>query len=138
MIAPDSSVLIAGAEPRHPFFVAATTALTEVRESGVLIAHTLAETFSVLTGPSYRRSGHRVVEFLEQFLVRDPIGVTPAQYPAALVELSTVGIAGGALYDGLIGLGARHQRVTLVSFDRRAAGTYRRCRVDFRLMLQDA
>ena len=137
MIAPDSSVLIAGADPRHPFFDDAATALLEVRDSGVLIAHTLAETYSVLTGPTYRRPGHRVLEFLAQLLRRDPIGIPPESYPDALTELAAAGIAGGALYDGLIALGARRQHATLVSLDQRAAGTYRRCGIDFRLLLPE-
>ncbi len=137
MIAPDSSVLIAGADPQHPFFDAAVSALLEVRDRGVVVAHTLAESYSVLTGPNYRRSGLRVSEFLQQFLKHDPIGIAPDHYPAALDELAAAGISGGALYDGLIALGARAHHATLVSFDRRAAGTYRRAQVEFRLLLPE-
>lgn len=137
MIAPDSSVLIAGADPRHPFFEAALAALIEVRDRGVLIAHTLAETHAVLTGPAYRRPGARVTEYLEQFLGRDPVGIPPLRYPIALAELADAGVSGGALYDGLIALGAREGEATLLSLDRRAAPTYRRCQVDYRLLMPE-
>jgi hypothetical protein len=137
LIAPDSSVLVAGADPHHPFFGVAAAVLVEVRERGVLIAHTLAETHSVLSGPAYRRTGRRVAEYLEQFLRRPPIGVAPADYPAALAELASSGVVGGAVYDGLIALGAKAGGASLVSLDRRAVRTYRRCGVDFRVLLAE-
>jgi predicted nucleic acid-binding protein len=135
--APDSSVLIAGADPSHPFFEAARAALVEVRRDGRLVAHTVAETFSVLTAGAYAHPPGRVVEYLRQFCARAPIGIAPAGYPSAIEELARAGVAGGATYDGLIALAAREGGVALVSLDRRASTTYGRCGIDFRLLLPD-
>jgi predicted nucleic acid-binding protein len=49
-------------------------------------------------------------------------------------ELSALGIAGGAVYDGLIALTARAAGAELVSLDRRAAETYERCGASVRLL----
>ena len=134
LIAPDSSVLIAGADPNHPFSKQATAVLVEVRDRGRLVAHTLAETYAVLSSAAYNHSPTRIVEYLRQFLDRAPIGVSPARYPRAVAELARSGIFGGAVYDGLIALGARDAGIALVSLDRRAVPAYRRCGVDFRLL----
>lgn len=138
MIAPDTSVLVAGADPRHPFHEEAAAALAEVRDCGALVAHTLAEAHAVLTGARYARSGRRVGEYLAQFLVNAPVGVAPGDYPEALGRLTAAGIEGGALYDGLIALGALTGGATLVSLDRRAARTYDLCGVDYRLVMPDS
>lgn len=135
MTAPDTSVLIAGYDPTHPFFDRAIAALGTVREEGALVAHTLAEAHAVLTGAAFGRSGAHLAEYVGQFLDRPPIGLSPADYPRAIARLISAGVEGGALYDGLIALGAKSGGATLVSLDRRAARTYRLCDVDFRLLL---
>ncbi|MGH2990358.1 MAG: PIN domain-containing protein [Solirubrobacterales bacterium] len=134
MIAPDSSVLIAGADPEHPFSRQATAALVEVRDRGRIVAHTLAETYAVLSSTAYERAPIRVAEYLSQFLDRAPVGVTPERYPEAIMGLARSGIGGAAVYDGLIALGARDAGIGLVSLDRRASTTYRLCGVEFRLL----
>ncbi len=53
MIAPDSSVLIAGADPAHPFHADVLDELIKVRDAGVLVAHTIAEVTAVLTAAAY-------------------------------------------------------------------------------------
>ncbi len=134
MTTPDSSVLIAGADPAHPFHAEVLDDLVAVRDAGVLVAHTIAEVTAVLTAAAYSHPPTRVREYLGQFLRRDPVGIEPARYPEALTELTDAGILGGALYDGLIGLGARSAGATLISLDSRAAPTYERCGVTFRLL----
>lgn len=44
------------------------------------------------------------------------------------------GIAGGAVYDGLVGLAAKAAGIPLVSCDRRAEPTYTKLGVDVRLV----
>jgi hypothetical protein len=44
------------------------------------------------------------------------------------------GLAGGAIYDGLVGAAAREHRVLLVSCDRRAEPTYRALGVTYELL----
>lgn len=136
MITPDTSVLIAGFDSTHPFFSEAGAALAEVRRQGRLVAHTIAETFAVLSAPNgpYPAVPEDVMAFLQPFLDRDPIGIEPAAYPQAVSELTLAGVAGGAVYDGLIGLAAKQRGAELISLDVRAASTYRRLDVDFRLL----
>lgn len=136
MTAPDTSVLVAGFDSKHPFARTAITALVEVRRSGRLVAHTIAETFAVLSTPGgpYPATPEIVVEYLSPLLERDPIGLTPRRYPRAVAELARLGVRGGAVYDGLIALAARDADVELVSLDRRAASTYERVGVRYRLI----
>lgn len=134
MIVPDTSVLIAGANPGHVHFTVAVAALDEVRDDGVLVAHTLAETFAVLTAAAYRHDTAHVRAYLGRFLSRAAIGITPDRYPVAMGRLDDVGVVGAAVYDGLIALGAQEADATLVSLDHRAAPTYERCEVEYRLL----
>ncbi len=43
-----------------------------------------------------------------------------------LAELADLGIAGGSVYDALVGMVAAHHGLTLASRDERASATYRR------------
>ncbi len=112
MIAPDTSVLVAGFVPDHEFHEAAASALAEVRADGCLIAHTTAETFSVLSGsrgdlPRPAQCGCGLTWSSSRAL--RPIPASPGgrigrpfQPPSP-----TRGRAGGAIYDALIALAAR-------------------------------
>jgi predicted nucleic acid-binding protein len=137
LIAPDTSVLVAGFVPSHLFHDVATAALAEVRADGCLIAHTMAETYSVLSAPSgpYRVESGAVVAYLDQFLDRAaPIQPRPEAYREALGLLGNRNRAGGAVYDALIALAARDAGAALVSLDRRAERTYGDCGVEARLL----
>jgi predicted nucleic acid-binding protein len=136
--APDSSVLIAGFDRLHPFCSEARAALAGVRDAGVLVAHTVAETFAVLTGGRYSADPEGVLDYLRQFDAAPIAGIPPHGYETALAELARARVEGGATYDALVALGAREAGATLASLDRRAAETYRRCGVDFRLLLPDS
>jgi predicted nucleic acid-binding protein len=137
MIAPDTSVLIAGFIPDHPFYGAAEAALTEVREDGRLIAHTMAETYAVLSGPAevFRVEPGVVVAYLDEFLEdAEPIQPRPHVYREALELLSDKGRGGASVYDALIALTARDAKATLISLDRRARSTYELCGVEARFL----
>ena len=45
-----------------------------------------------------------------------------------------LGVLGGAVYDGLVALSAAAHGATLLTLDRRALPTYRRCGVPHRLL----
>lgn len=137
MIAPDSSVIVAGFVPSHRFHEAAVPALVEVKERGSLIAHTVAEAYSVLSAPGgiYRAESRAVVSYLDQFLAdRPPILVPAAAYREALETLVAANRAGGAIYDALIALAAREAKATLATLDARAAPIYELCRADVRFL----
>ena len=97
MIVPDTSVLVAGFFPDHHFHDLAESALVEVRADGCLVAHTTAETFSVLSAPGgvYRVEPSAVVAYLDQLLEGSPpIQPSPGAYKEALDLLAGQGRAG--------------------------------------------
>jgi predicted nucleic acid-binding protein len=92
-----------------------------------LAGHAVFETFSVLT----RLPGvQRVSPMTAVRIIRTNF---PASYAlsaegtvAAPEALAAAGIAGGAVYDGLVALAAREARAGLLTCDRRALPTYER------------
>lgn len=137
MLVSDSSVLVAGFTSDHPLFYLAEPALTEVREQGRLVAHTMAETYAVLSasGGVYRAKPGMVVEYLDGFLQGSaPIQPRPDTYPEALELLSGEGRGGASVYDALIALTARDADATLITLDRRARPTYELCGVEARFL----
>ena len=93
--------------------------------AAVLTTHSLAETYSVLTRlpGDARVTASDAVRLLDaNFGGALPVpGGELARLPAALAPL---GIAGGAVYDALVGLAARAAGVPLATRDARALGTY--------------
>jgi predicted nucleic acid-binding protein len=137
MIAPDTSVLVAGFESSHPFHAEAVPVLVDVKASGRLISHTMAEAFSVLSSPSgpFRFAPQTVATYVNQFVEgSDPIELRAETYREALDLLSAHNRAGAVVYDTLIALAARDADLTLVSFDRRAERTYAACGVEARIL----
>lgn len=137
MIVPDTSVLIAGFMPDHPFCGVAEAALTEVREDGRLVAHTMAETYAVLSGPAdvFRVEPSVVMAYLDELLDGSvPIQPRPEAYREALESLSGSGRGGASVYDALIALTARDAAATLLSLDRRAKPIYELCGVESRFL----
>lgn len=51
-----------------------------------------------------------------------------------LREFIDAGLAGGALYDGLVGAAAREHKLPLITCDRRAESTYRTTGVTYELL----
>ena len=137
MIAPDSSVLVAGYVVDHRFYDVARAAIPEVRAEGRVVAHTMAEAYSVLSAPRgfYRCEPKAVLEYLTRLLDDSvPIQPRPGSYREALELLCREDRGGGSVFDALIALAARDADVTLVSLDRRAKPIYELCRVDARFL----
>lgn len=137
MIVPDSSVLVAGYVVDHRFYDVARAAVSEVRTDGCLMAHTMAEAYSVLSAPGgvYRAEPELVLEYLKKLLGDSPpIQPRAALYIEALEDLARHGRGGAPVFDALIALAARDADATLVSLDRRAKPTYELCGVDVRFL----
>lgn len=100
-----------------------------------LAGHAAFETFSILTRlpPPARRSPSVVGRLLAQNF---PMTRFLSEHAAAelLTRLGTLGVAGGAVYDALVGAAAVEHGLTLLTRDRRAADTYRRVDVKFTLL----
>jgi toxin FitB len=133
---PDTSVLVAGFVSSHRFNRDAMPALGQVRRRGNLIAHTMAEAYSVLSAPGggYRAEPDAVVAYLDQFIADAPIPVRPSAYQEALGLLARSNRPGGAVYDALIGLAARDAEATLLSLDARAQPVYELCGARVRIL----
>lgn len=91
----------------------------------VIPGHVLAETYSVLTrlpGDSRVAPGDAVTLIDDNV---DEIVTLPAHQSRTLHrDLSELGVAGGAVYDALIALTARHHTLPLATRDARARSTY--------------
>lgn len=90
-----------------------------------LSGHALAETYSVLT----RLPGAARLSAADAARLLDARFTTPLTLsgPAARTvhaTLSRLGLAGGAVYDGLVALAAKEHGVALATRDARARGTY--------------
>jgi predicted nucleic acid-binding protein len=90
-----------------------------------LCGHALAETYSVLTRlPGDLRLGPADAARLISERFTEPLLLgrrTSRQLPAILAELK---IAGGAVYDAMVGLAAAEHHAALATRDNRARGTY--------------
>jgi predicted nucleic acid-binding protein len=128
----DTSIAVALTVADHEHH-AATFRTLGSRRLG-LAGHAAFETFSVLTRlpPPARRTPATVAHLLAvNFPHSRFLGADAAA--ALLAELHTVGIAGGAVYDALVGASAREHGSVLATRDRRAVETYRA--LDVRLEL---
>lgn len=129
----DTSVLVAAFASWHADH---ETARTEVGRHPVAVAHALVETYSVLTRlPEPQRADPAmVVEFFARNFPGNPLALDAEQLRSVPSTLSALRLSGGSSYDGLIALTALAHGAHLVSLDRRAEATYRRCGVNFELL----
>ena len=100
-----------------------------------LAGHAAFETFSVLTRlPAPARRGPKAVQRLlaDNFPATRYLGERAAS--DLLERLAGLDIAGGAVYDALVGATAAHHDLLLLTRDRRAADTYRALDVRFDLL----
>ncbi|MGI8506043.1 MAG: type II toxin-antitoxin system VapC family toxin [Solirubrobacteraceae bacterium] len=90
-----------------------------------LCGHALAETYSVLTrlpGDLRMTPGDAARLISERFV--EPLLLRPEVSGRLPQVLSQLGIAGGAVYDALVGLAAAGHRADLATRDARARATY--------------
>jgi toxin FitB len=90
-----------------------------------LSGHALAETYSVLTrlpGDARLSAGDAARLLDARFIT--PLTLSGPSAQQVHATLSRLGIAGGAVYDGLVALAAKEHGVALATRDARARGTY--------------
>jgi predicted nucleic acid-binding protein len=129
----DTSVAVALGVADHEHHEATFRALGHRRLG--LAGHAAFETFSVLTRlpPPARRTPATVARLLSvDFPHSRFLGAVAAA--ALLDDLHATGIAGGAVYDALVGAAAREHRLPLATRDRRALETYRALDVTVELL----
>lgn len=91
----------------------------------VLSGHALVETYSVLTRlpGDARVAPHDAATLIDEAFA-DAVVLDEATSGEIHRELAALGIAGGAVYDGLVGAAAGRRGLTLATRDARARGTY--------------
>ncbi len=90
-----------------------------------LAGHALFETYSVLTrlpGPNRLRPSMAAHVIRREF--PGSVALSTSGTLRAVDALESAGIAGGAVYDGLVALAAREAGMPLLTCDRRAVPTY--------------
>jgi predicted nucleic acid-binding protein len=120
----DTSVAVAIAVSDHAEHEAT---LSAVRGHSLgLAGHAAFETFSVLTRlpPPARRTPATIGRLLATSFPRTRF-VDARTAAALLARLGSLGIAGGAVYDALVGACAKQHDLPLATRDRRALETYR-------------
>jgi predicted nucleic acid-binding protein len=133
----DSSVVVAAFVSWHESHEVARRA---VDRRPRLVAHCALEAYSVLTRlpAPYRAPGVLVVTFLDGRFPEEPLTLAPRSFRHLVKDLEHLGIAGGAVYDGLVAMSAAAHEATLLTLDHRAEATYRRCGVRARFLDGDA
>lgn len=96
-----------------------------------LSGHALAETYSVLTRlPGDARLSAEDAARLLDARFTTPLTLSGSTARAVHATLSALGLAGGAVYDGLVALAAKEHGLALATRDARARGTYDAVGVD--------
>ncbi len=106
-IAFDSSTLVAACVQNHPKHAAAFGWLQKAKHQqieGLVCAHSLLETFSVLTRapfkPKISPTDARNLIFQNIIPFTTVIGLSPSDYPRLIEDLASKGFEGGIVYDG--------------------------------------
>jgi predicted nucleic acid-binding protein len=135
VIAVDTSVAVAAALPWHEAHAVARSALPAPRPA--LIGQVAVETYSVLTRlrPPQRVPPAVARAYLAEAFASPPIVLAAEAYEHLLDLAVTERIAGGAVYDAIVGATARDVGATLLTLDRRAVPTYERVGVTYRLLV---
>jgi predicted nucleic acid-binding protein len=129
----DTSVAVALTVADHRGHLATFAAVGDRRLG--LAGHAAFETFSVLTRlPAPARRTPATVARLLAANFPETRFLSEAGAAALLAGLKASGIAGGAIYDALVGAAAAEHRLPLATRDRRALDTYRVLDVDVELL----
>lgn len=129
----DTSVAVALVVADHVAHGETTEALAGQRLG--LAGHAAFETYSVLTRlPPPSRRPPAIVARIIKTNFPHPRFLSPRAALELLETLAGSGVAGGAVYDALVGATAAELGVALATRDQRALPTYRRLGADARLL----
>lgn len=120
----DSSVAVAALDESHAGHSSSRAAVLAHRPA--LAGHAAFETYSVLTRlPGVLRVAPATASAIVSRAFPRICWLGPVEYEDLMVRLGVLGIAGGAVYDALVGQAAAAHGTTLLTRDRRAERTYR-------------
>ncbi len=119
----DTSVAVAALDESHAGHSISRSVLRRHRPA--LAGHAAFETYSVLTRlPGALRVAPAAASDLVRQVFPRICWLGPVEYEDLTNSLGVLGIAGGAVYDALVGQAAAVHGYTLLTRDRRAARTY--------------
>ncbi|MDQ3757367.1 MAG: PIN domain-containing protein [Actinomycetota bacterium] len=131
----DTSAAVALVQADHEHHARTMVVLGDRRLG--LSGHAAFETYSVLTRlpPPLRRRPAEVVDLLADNF---PAGVSlsPERAAGLVPRLAELGIAGGSVYDALVGAAAAERGIPLATWDVRAVDTYRALGVEVELLAE--
>ena len=132
-VALDTSAAVPLLIRRHPDHDRVRSSIGEATIS--MTGHSQAETYSVLTRlPGDARLDARDAAQLLSTGFAEPLLLDPATLADLPSVLAQHEVAGGAVYDALVGLATVGAGVSLLTRDRRAAATYSALGVEFRFV----
>ncbi len=133
----DTSVAVALVVGDHQHHMSTLDAIGHRRLG--LAGHAAFETFSILTRlpPPARRSPDVVVRLLSENFAASRF-LSPDRAASLLEHFGRAGIAGGSVYDALVGATAAEHGLKLATRDRRALATYRALHVEVELLTDRA
>ena len=131
--AADTSVVVPALLSKHEAHERCAAALAETT---TVVAHVLAEAYSVLTRMPHpdRVPPRLAAEALERQLPERTVALDAPAYALVPSRLAGAGISGGSVYDALIALGAADHGLELLTRDARAARTYGALGVTFEVI----
>ena len=133
----DTSAAIALVQPENPFHPAAKHRLLQCRRG--MSGHAAVELLSVLTRlPPPQRLNPATALRLERVNFPESRFLSATRMAKFLQEFADAGLAGGAFYDGLVGVAAREHKLPLITCDKRAEQTYRTLGVAYELLARTA
>lgn len=129
----DTSAALALAQRESLFHHAAKSRLLACRRG--MAGHAAVELLSVLTRlPPPQRLSPVAALRLQETNFPESRFLSATDTKNLLREFAEAGLAGGALYDALVGAAARKHKLPLISCDRRAEPTYRVLGVNHELL----
>lgn len=129
----DTSAALALVQRENPFHDAAKARLLSCRRG--MSGHAAVELLSVLTRlPAPHRLSPVAALRLQEANFPESRFLSAVDTKSLLKEFVDASLAGGSLYDGLVGAAARKHRLPLITCDRRAEPTYRMLGVNYELL----
>lgn len=110
----DTSILVAAFDDEDIDHQRALPVFLRHAENAVIATHTLAETFSILTGRRAWRPRDASLILRTNTAPIAKVNLTPREYLLVIEQAENAGIRGGAIYDALILACARRAKATAI------------------------
>jgi predicted nucleic acid-binding protein len=110
----DTSILVAAFDDQDAHHSRVRPIFLRYAEGASIAAHTMAETFAILTGRRAWRPSDAFQVLRANTEPMEKIVLSAEEYLRTMEHAEELGIRGGAIYDGLILASARQSRATAV------------------------